>query len=72
MTPSVSQDVTIQLLGEFRVRCGGRGVAQSSDYRFVAPHSELVKGRFPGVRVTAEDRPGNTVDSALPRAIPVG
>ncbi|MFD5062866.1 MULTISPECIES: S8 family serine peptidase [unclassified Streptomyces] len=42
------------------------------EYRFLAPHSALVKGGFLGLRVTAEDRHGNTVDSALPRAIPVG
>ncbi|MEV7404384.1 S8 family serine peptidase [Streptomyces sp. NPDC091267] len=41
-------------------------------YRFVAPHSALVKGGFLGFRVTAEDRQGNSVDSALPRAVPVG
>ncbi|MCM2415796.1 hypothetical protein [Streptomyces sp. RKAG290] len=41
-------------------------------YRFIAPHSALVKGGFLGFRVTAEDRQGNSVDSALPRAVPVG
>ncbi|MFF3791943.1 hypothetical protein ACFYXW_18155 [Streptomyces sp. NPDC001981] len=32
----------------------------------------LVKGGFLRLRVTAEDRHGNTVDSTLPRAVPVG
>nr|WTB29217.1 hypothetical protein OG781_06675 [Streptomyces sp. NBC_00830] len=32
----------------------------------------LVKGTFLGLRATAGDRHGNTIDSALPRAIPVG
>ncbi|MFE6039415.1 S8 family serine peptidase [Streptomyces sp. NPDC056452] len=41
------------------------------EYRFLAPHTALKSGGFLGVRVTAEDRHGNTVDSALPRAIPV-
>ncbi|MGW8883732.1 S8 family serine peptidase [Streptomyces sp. NPDC055749] len=44
----------------------------NGDYRFTAPGSALTSGGFLGVRVTAEDRQGNTVDSALPRAIPVG
>ncbi|WP_393054140.1 hypothetical protein [Streptomyces sp. LN549] len=39
---------------------------------FLAPHTALVKGGFLGLRVTAEDRHGSTVDSALPRAVPVG
>ncbi|MCX5345525.1 hypothetical protein [Streptomyces atratus] len=42
------------------------------EYRFVAPQSVLVKGGFLGVRMTAEDRHGNTVDSALTRVIPIG
>ncbi|WP_326668192.1 S8 family peptidase [Streptomyces sp. NBC_01257] len=41
------------------------------EYRFLAPHTALVKGGFLGLRVTAEDRQGNTVESALPRAVPV-
>ncbi|WP_329204580.1 S8 family serine peptidase [Streptomyces sp. NBC_00683] len=41
------------------------------EYRFLAPHTALKPGGFLGVRVTAEDKHGNTVDSALPRAIPV-
>ncbi|MGW1653256.1 hypothetical protein [Streptomyces atratus] len=41
-------------------------------HRFPAPGSALGSGGFPGVRVTAEDRHGNTVDSVLPRAVPAG
>ncbi|MFB6781764.1 S8 family serine peptidase [Streptomyces sp. NPDC056352] len=44
----------------------------NGDYRFTAPGSALKSGGFLGVRVTAEDGHGNTVDSTLPRAIPVG
>ncbi|WP_328908473.1 S8 family serine peptidase [Streptomyces sp. NBC_00234] len=40
-------------------------------YQFLAPPSALTSGGFLGLRVMAEDGRGNTVDSALPRAIPV-
>ncbi|MEU4269003.1 hypothetical protein [Streptomyces sp. NPDC026092] len=43
-----------------------------TSYRFLAPRTALRSGGFLGVRVAAEDRSGNTVDTALPRAIPVG
>ncbi|MFE5914976.1 S8 family serine peptidase [Streptomyces wedmorensis] len=43
----------------------------NGDYRFSVPRSALAAGGFLGIRVTAEDRQGNTVDQALPRAIPV-
>ncbi|MFD0112492.1 hypothetical protein ACFVZL_28480 [Streptomyces sp. NPDC058320] len=41
-------------------------------YRFSAPTDLLTSGGFLGVRLTAEDGAGHTVDLALPRAIPVG
>ncbi|RFC70297.1 S8 family serine peptidase [Streptomyces sp. AcE210] len=41
-------------------------------YRFTAPTDLLTSGGFLGVRLTAEDGAGHTVDLALPRAIPVG
>ncbi|NGO74131.1 S8 family serine peptidase [Streptomyces sp. YC504] len=41
-------------------------------YRFTAPTDLLHSGGFLGVRLTAEDGAGHTVDLALPRAIPVG
>lgn len=46
-------------------------LGHDGEYRFLAPHTALKPGGFLGVRVTAEDKQGNTVDSALPRAIPV-
>ncbi|MFI6609941.1 S8 family peptidase [Streptomyces sp. NPDC050507] len=46
-------------------------LGHDGEYRFLAPHTALKPGGFLGVRVTAEDKHGNTVDSALPRAIPV-
>lgn len=42
------------------------------EHRFTAPPSALKSGGFVGVRVTATNRRGNTVDSTLPRAVPVG
>ncbi|MEU0836932.1 hypothetical protein [Streptomyces sp. NPDC005969] len=45
--------------------------ASDGHYRFTAPRSALVSGGFLGVRVSAADEAGNTVDMVLPRAIPV-
>ncbi|MFB9572732.1 S8 family serine peptidase [Streptomyces yanii] len=45
--------------------------ASNGHYRFTAPRSALVSGGFLGVRVSAEDEAGNTVDMVLSRAIPV-
>ncbi|WP_314614340.1 hypothetical protein [Streptomyces stackebrandtii] len=47
-------------------------LGDDGEYRFLAPRTALKSGGFLGVRVAAEDRSGNTVDTALPRAIPVG
>lgn len=41
-------------------------LGHDGEYRFLAPHTTLKSGGFLGLRVTAEDRHGNTVDSALP------
>ncbi|WP_329125397.1 S8 family peptidase [Streptomyces sp. NBC_01465] len=48
------------------VCCGINGT-----YGFIAPHNTLVKGGFLGLRLTATDASGSTVDLGLPRAIPV-
>ncbi|GAA1360086.1 S8 family serine peptidase [Streptomyces beijiangensis] len=48
------------------VCCGINGT-----YHFIAPHNTLVKGGFLGLRLTAADASGSTVDLGLPRAIPV-
>ncbi|MFJ5830684.1 S8 family serine peptidase [Streptomyces sp. NPDC093089] len=47
-------------------------LGEDGAYRFLVPHTAMRSGGFLGVRVAAEDRSGNTVDTALPRAIPVG
>ena len=78
----VSADITGAVEGLHKVRAwvtADNGVTwkpvlilgHDGAYQFLAPPSALTSGGFLGLRVTAEDGNGNTVDSALPRAIPV-